>query len=348
MTASAITTGVLLGLCVIGGTGRARSAPTTTGTYAEQAPTPVETVAVPQTRVLIVSGAAGSDEYRDRQKAWRETLATQLTTRLGVPASRLMVLAERAGDGYQAATAVNLRQAMAAIRASQTAGDLLLVVLFGHGTFDGVDAKFNLVGPDLTAHEWRDLLAGLPGRLVFVQTASASFPFLSTIAGPNRIVITATDSARQKYDTVFAEHFVAAFTPEASDADLDTDGRISIWEAFAYASDATRRYYQQRGQLSVERALLDDSGDGMGRDLVKQGDDGLLASRVFLDPDPATASGDPSVTLLIGRRNTLEAELDELRRKKGFMPEGDYDRELERIVIDIARVSRDIRRRVKS
>jgi hypothetical protein len=304
--------------------------------------------APPQSRVLVVSGAAGSDEYAGRQKKWRETLVAQLTTRFGVPASRVTVLAEQAADGLQAATAVNLRQAMGTLTAAQRADDTLLIVLFGHGTFDGVDAKFNLVGPDLTASEWREALQGLPGRVVFVQTASASFPFLAALAGPNRVVVTATDSPQQKYDTVFGEHFVAAFTPEAPEADLDKDGRISIWEAFAYASDASKRYYQQRGQLSVERALLDDSGDGVGRDLAKAGDDGLLASRLFLDPDPATASGDPSVTLLIGRRNTLETELDELRRKKGFMPDDAYARDLERIIVDIARTSREIRRRIKS
>ena len=302
----------------------------------------------PQTRVLIVSGAAGSDEYAEQQKKWRETLVAQLATRFAVPASRTVVLAEKAADGLQAATAVNVRRALATIRASQGTADTLLVVLFGHGTFDGVDAKFNLVGPDLTSHEWREALTGIPGRIVFVQTASASFPFLAALAAPNRVVMTATDSPQQKYDTVFGEHFVAAFTPEAAEADLDKDGRISMWEAFAYAADASKRYYQQRGQLSVERALLDDSGDGVGRDVAKQGEDGLLASRLFLDPDPATASGDPSVTLLIGRRNTLETELDELRRKKGFMPPADYDRELERVIVDIARVSRDIRRRIKS
>lgn len=310
-----------------------------------QAPQPA---AVPQVRVLIVSGAAGSEEYTERQRTWREALVAQLTTRMAVPSSRIVVLTEALTSGYQTSTAVNVRQAIAAIRASQTAADTLLVVLFGHGTFDGVDAKFNLVGPDLTAHEWRTALEEMPGRLVFVQTASSSFPFLAALAGPNRVVMTATDSPQQKYDTVFGEYFVGAFKPDAEGADLDTDGRISMWEAFAFAADASKRYYQQRGQLSVERALLDDSGDGAGRDLAKPGDDGLLASRLFLDPDPAAASGDPSVTLLIGQRNTLESELDELRRKKGFMPEADYSRELERVIVAIARVSRDIRRRTRS
>jgi hypothetical protein len=315
-----------------------------TAARAQVAPAP----ATPLTRVLIVSGAAGSEEYAERQRTWRQALVEHLTTRLQVPASRIVVLAESPDNGYQTATAVNVRQAVATIRSSQGSDDTLLVVLFGHGTFDGVDAKFNLVGPDLTAHEWRETLAGMPGRLVFVQTASASFPFMAALAGPNRVVMTATDSPQQKYDTVFGEYFVEAFKPGAGDADLDTDGRISMWEAFAYAADAAKRYYQQRGQLAVERALLDDSGDGVGRDVARQGDDGLLASRLFLDPDPATATGDPSVTLLIGRRNTLETELDELRRKKGFMPEGDYGRELERVIVEIARVSRDIRRRTRS
>ena len=78
--------------------------------------------APPQTRVLIVSGAAGSDEYAEQQKKWRETLVAQLATRFAVPASRTVVLAEKAGDGLQAATAVNVRQALAAIRASQGTG----------------------------------------------------------------------------------------------------------------------------------------------------------------------------------------------------------------------------------
>ena len=51
-----------------------------------------------------------------------------------------------------------------------TKDDQLLVLLIGHGTsLDGDEAKFNLVGPDLSASEWGDLLRPLPGRLVFVE-----------------------------------------------------------------------------------------------------------------------------------------------------------------------------------
>lgn len=303
----------------------------------------------PVTRVLVVSGAAGSDEYAERQQAWREAFVTHATSRLGIPPDLVTVLAERDGTGYPVATADEVRAALARLREAQGDADTLLILLLGHGTYDGVAAKFNLVGPDLEADDWRGLLDGVKGTVVFVQTASASFPFLEALAAPGRIVITSTASPGQKYDTVFAQHFIAAFAPGTSEADLDKDERISIWEAFAYASAQTARYYETRGQLPVEKALLDDTGGGKGRDLVTQGQDGLLASRTFLDRDPLTAAtSDPSVTLLIGRRNTLETELDELKRKKSFMPEDDYARELERLVIDIARTSREIRRRTKS
>ena len=93
---------------------------------------------------------------------------------------------------------------------------------------------------------------------------AASFPFLEHLAGPQRIVITATDSVAQRFDTVFPEYFVRALTDPA--ADLDKNGRVSVWEAFAAASMGVRRYYTQRGQLATERALIDDNGDGVGRE----------------------------------------------------------------------------------
>ena len=58
----------------------------------------------------------------------------------------------------------------------------MLVVLLGHGTFDGQAAKFNLVGPDLTAADWGAMLGALPGRQVIVNTTEASAPFLDALA----------------------------------------------------------------------------------------------------------------------------------------------------------------------
>jgi hypothetical protein len=215
-------------------------------------------------------------------------------------------------------------------------------VLIGHSTFDGVDAKFNLVGPDLEAADWQRLIAAIPGRVVFVNTTGASAPFLSRLAGPSRIVITATDNPAQKYETIFPEFFSQAF--DAPEADLDKDGRVSIWEAFAFASGQVKQYYRQRGQLSVERPVLDDTGDGQGKDSSELGPDGAMASRTFLDAgDEAPAGAGPALSELINRRNVLEGEFDELKRRRTFMPPGDYEKQRDLLLIEIARVSRLIR-----
>src|SRR4029077_19537631 len=91
-----------------------------------------------------------------------------------------------------------------------------------------------------------------------------SFPFMQRLAGPGRIVLTATDSAAQRFETGFSEFFLKAFDDTA--ADEDKNGRVSIWEAFSYASGAVRQWFEQHGQLSTERSLLDDNGDGVGRE----------------------------------------------------------------------------------
>ena len=149
---------------------------------------------------------------------------------------------------------------------------MLFVVLIGHGTDDGVDARFNLVGPDLSAAEWRRLLDALPGRTVFVNTTASSLPFVRRLARDGRVVIAATAAPAQRYDTVFPRFFVEAVGATGSDA--DKDGRVSVWEAFVSASAQVRRWYQQEGRLATERAVLDDSGDGIGGDADRPGDDG--------------------------------------------------------------------------
>ncbi len=46
---------------------------------------------------------------------------------------------------------------------------------------------------------------------------------------------------------------------------------------FTAASAAVKQHYEQRGQLTTERALIDDNGDGKGREAAAEGPDGGLA-----------------------------------------------------------------------
>jgi hypothetical protein len=300
--------------------------------------------AAEQRFVLIVSGASGAEEYAAKFSAWTAELANTLTHRFNLEASRVVVLTE-SDDAQAASTAPNVRRALAGFAGEMTREDVLLVVLIGHGTFDGIDAKFNLVGPDLEAGEWAALLDRVPGRVVFVNTSAASFPFLERVAGPRRVVITATDSPAQRYGTVFPEYFIKAFADDA--ADLDKNGRVSIWEAFAAATAAVRRHYQQRGQLSTERALLDDTGDGVGGEAGTPGENGSLASRIYLDaPIPGAAPTDEALLRLLQRKAVLEMEVEDLKIRKAFLPAAEYAAEFERLMIELARVSRAVRERV--
>ena len=250
-----------------------------------------------QRYALIVSGATGGEEYAEQYAAWTSAFERTLTVRMRFDAARVTTLSET-DDAEAAATAANVRGTIAGIRQRMTRDDLLLVLLVGHGTFDGVDAKFNLVGPDMESSEWAALLKPLPGRVVVVNTTAGSFPFIERLSGPRRIVIAATDSMAQRFDTTFAEYFVQAFEDES--ADLDKNARVSIWEAFASASAAVRRHYQRRGQLSTERSLLDDDGDGVGRGAAEKGTDGSLATRTYLDESlPGAAPTDEELIALL-------------------------------------------------
>jgi len=177
---------------------------------------------------VIITGASGGDAYAQKYTAWRVSFTTTLREKFHYAPDRLIVLAETEGDGVQKATREHVRRALTDVRARMTKNDQLVVLLIGHGTsIDGDEAKFNLVGPDMSASEWADVIRPIPGRVVFVNTTAASFPFLRKLAGRGRIVLTATDAAAQQFETVFAEFFVKAFDDPA--ANFDKNGRVSIW-----------------------------------------------------------------------------------------------------------------------
>lgn len=302
---------------------------------------------------LIVEGAPGEAKYAEQHAAWREKLAKILRETYKIPESQLAVLAG-SGDAStrpqgslsatgDLATADAVRAALQRFSTAMRPADVALIVLIGHGTFDGEDAKFNLVGPDLAASEWKALLDKLPGEVVFVNTASASSPFLAALAGPKRVVITATAIPAQRFHTVFAEYFIDGLAE--SEADIDRNGRRSVFEAFAYASLRVRQHYEQRGQLATERAMMDDDGDGRGREAAGEGKDGERASLAYLDADRAAIVTDPEMLRLMQRRDALLLEVDELRKRRLMMPPLEYDGLLEKLLIDLALVSRDIRAR---
>jgi hypothetical protein len=304
------------------------------------------TAAASERYALIISGATGGSEYATQYATWVRGLVAVLTGRMKLDRDHITVLSETT-NAATVSTASNVRQQIGALRRTMGRDDLLFIMLIGHGTYDGVDAKFNLVGADLESAQWGELLAGLPGRVVIVNASSASFPFIERLSGERRVVITATDGVAQRFDTVFPEFFIKAFESDA--ADIDKNDRISIWEAFTAAAGEVRRYYQRRGQLATERALLDDNGDGVGHEASAESEDGSLASRVYLDePLPGAPPTDEVLLKLLQKRASVESELEDLKVRRTFLRPAEYQQEFERLMVELARIAKDIRARTKS
>jgi len=298
--------------------------------------------AAEQRYALVISGASGGQKYAEQMAEWRNGIRAALVDRYGFASDHVRLFVdESVKTGGEPGTAQNVRAALATLRKQMGADDVLLIILLGHGTYDGDAAKFNLVGPDLTAADWAALLKGLPGRLVLVNTTAASFPFLEPLSGPNRIIITATDSPAQKYATVFPDYFVKALS-EAS-TDLDKNGRTSIFEVLAATSLAVRQHYEKRGQLLTERAVFDDNGDRVGREAEAPGPDGGLARTLYLDAELPASADNPELAALIRRRRELEAEAEALKAKKASMPVPVWEAEYEKLMLELARVSREIK-----
>jgi hypothetical protein len=299
--------------------------------------------AAEQRWAIVLSGASGGAKYAEQMNTWRTSLATALVDRYGFAKDKVRVFVDESVKTGEQGTAANVRAAIAETKKQLARDDLLLLMLLGHGTYDGESAKFNLVGPDLTAAEWATLLNGINSKLVVINTTEASFPFLERLSGPNRVVITATDSAAQKYATVFPEYFAKAMGEASSD--LDKNGRTSIFEVFAAASLAVKQHYEQRGQLTTERAIIDDNGDGVGRESDAPGPDGGLARILYLDNENPAAANNPELAELIKKRRDLEAQAEALKLKKDSMPGPQWEAEYERLMLELAKVSREIRQK---
>ena len=307
-------------------------AQTTSSVEAKRTPAPLD----PNKFAVIINGAGGEAVYAKQFEEWTGQLSSVLSERFGFDGKQVKILTEKQ------ATAEEVKRTFAALKSQLDANNILFVFLIGHGSFDGKESKFNLVGPDLSASEYNVLLSSLPThRVVVFNMASASGEFVKSLAAKGRIVITATRNGQETNATRFTGFFIAALN--APDADTDQDGHISVLEAFTYANRLTADFYKRAGRLATEHALLDDNGDGVGHEKIEAGE-GLLARATYLDSlsvDEAAATA--ATAKLLKERSRLEGEIEQLIARKANMPEREYEATLERLFIELAKVNRSIK-----
>jgi hypothetical protein len=296
--------------------------------------------------LLVVVGLAGDPEHGKTFHAWGNALVAS-SERYGITSDQLVYLVDQPAPDDKLvtgrATRDEVTKALERFAGQAAADDVVFITLIGHGSFDGRAAKFNMPGPDMGPAEFAPLLAKLKSKVVFINTASASGPFVEELSGPGRTIVTATRSGAEHYATLFGGHFVEALASEAADADKNR--RVSVLEAFLAAKAGVARAYEREGLLSTEHAILDDNGDKDGsQDPSATGKDGKVATILSLGTIGGdTLPTDPKLRALHLERRDLERRVESLRLLKESMPPARYTGELEQLVTALALKTREIR-----
>ena len=286
--------------------------------------------------LLVVTGVGGDEEHTAQFQKWAGA-ALDAAKKRGVLDANVQWLGEAPDKDRRISARSskdNVTKAFTDLAAKLKPNDELFVILIGHGSFDGKTGAFNLPGPDLTAPDYATLLGRFPTqKIVFVNTASSSGAFLQPLAGPARTIVTATRTGGERNETRFAEFFVQAL--DAEEADRDRNGRVSVQEAFDFATAKVKAAYEQGGHILTEHAALDDSSQGK------------LASAQYFAPErsrtAAAQNMDPALRALLEQREALERQVSDLRLKKDSMDQAAYDAQLEKLVTELAVKSRQIR-----
>lgn len=345
---------IILTFTLLGGAACAQDVPTPPGKASaekqegQKPPDPAKPRMPPDQNkfAVIISGIGGEEAYTTRFAQWSADLRQTLVNKLGFAEERVMALTEKPSEDEQACTADAVRDAFGKLHNSVKAEQQVFIFFIGHGSFDGKIAMFNLKGKDLAATDYAQLIKALPvKKIVIVNMASASGEFIKPLSGSGRVIITATRNGQEQNAPRFAEYFIAGLGDPQADA--DKNGRISALEAFNYATKLTADYYEQKGLLATEHALLDDNGDGVGHSKV-EGGDGSVAGVTYFDSLPLQqAGGDAELAKLFSERLRLEGEIAQLKTRKDKMNEEEYDTELEKLLLELAKIDQSIKAKGK-
>ncbi|NNK12814.1 MAG: hypothetical protein HKP52_01095 [Desulfofustis sp.] len=305
-----------------------------------------------QKYVVILAGAAIEEQYKNQIKGWALRLHDVLTEDYRYEANHIVLLMNQADPADARITgssqADNIRDALQDLREIVNSGDQLFIFLLGHGTSDEEAAKFVIHGIDITARDMAAILETFSEQdIVLVNASTASYPFCALLSGPGRVIVSATRSAAEKYDTMFAEFFIAALAGHTGDRDKNR--RVSIWEAFSFASQKVENWYANQNRIPTEHAVLDDNGDGIFSDKPDPfQNDGMLAQIAFLDliagkstdDTDSTAADSAIIRNLTAQKRELERSVFLLRSRKAELPAESYQKEMEVLLIDLARITR--------
>jgi hypothetical protein len=285
---------------------------------------------------LIVSGLGGEPEYEQRFSGWAKDLDKILKSEPNAKVDALM------GPD---ATKVKIEARLRGIAGEAKAGDSLVLMLIGHGSYDDSNYKFDIPGPDITATELAGLLDKIPAQQLIVDMTSASGGALPLLQNQKakRVIITATKSGSEKNATIFARYWVEALRDPA--ADTDKNEVITALEAFRYSEQKTAKFFETQNRLATEHALIEDTGKGEGvKAPAPENGQGMIAGRFALlhMGSVAAIARDPEKQKLLKHKEELEQSIDELKYKKASMALPEYRRQLQTYLVDLAKTQEEL------
>lgn len=242
------------------------------------------------------------------------------------------------------ATRAKMTQVLAQVAGAAKPDDDFVLILIGHGTFDGYQYKFNLVGPDITAQDLAKLCDQIQSRRqLVVNTTSSSGASIGALQRRGRGVIAATKDGNEKNETVFARYFIQAL--HDPDADLDKNNAISALEAFEYAQRHTAEFYDSQKRLATEHAVFEDTGDHAPvRMASTDSNEGLFLSTFTLIRigSEQEAYNTPAKRALLAQKEELERKIDTLKYRKAAMSQEDYKTQLTQALLELAKVQEQL------
>ena len=287
------------------------------------------------TYFVTVAGLGGEPDYEQRFTATATDLDRVLKTSAG---AHVFTLTGRD------ATKAHLSETMAAVARQARPEDDFVLTLIGHGSFDGVEYKFNLPGPDVSAADLAAMCDHVPARRqLIVNTTSASGGSIAALERPGRAVIAATKTGTEKNATVFARYWAEAL--EDPTTDLDKSDAISAMEAFTYADRKTAAFYDTQKRLATEHAVFEDTGHGEPvRSGKASGKEGLLLASFTVERigSAQAAMNDPAKRDLLAKKEELEQKIDALKYGKAAMDPEQYKRELTAALVQLATVQGEL------
>jgi hypothetical protein len=269
------------------------------------------------TFIVTVAGLGGEPDYEQRFAL----LATDTDKILRTGGGTDRVIETLKGAD---ATKAKLTASLGRIAAQAKPADVFVIMMIGHGTYDGTEYKFNLPGPDISGTELANLLNKIPAsRQLVVDMTSASGGVTAALKHEGRTVITATKSGTEKNATVFARFWVEALRDPT--ADTDKNEIVSALEAFHYAQTKTAAFYTDQKRLATEHPQLEDPQRAAAFPLLRYG-------------SAAAVVNDPAKRDLVAKKEAVENQIDALKYQKDLMAPEDYKRQIASLLLQLAQI----------